>query len=137
MNMSHIRSTNSKPEEIVRKYLFVEGFRYRKNVKKLPGCPDIVLPKYKTVIFVNGCFWHKHDCPRFVWPSSNQDYWRPKILRNIERDNQSRKELETLGWKVITVWECELKKNVLNETLGKLIAELKAIDFSADNKETT
>lgn len=101
INMSHIRSTNSKPEEIVRKYLFAEGFRYRKNVKKLPGCPDIVLPKYKTVIFVNGCFWHKHDCPRFVWPSSNQDYWRPKILRNIERDNQSRKELETLGWKVI------------------------------------
>ena len=137
MNMSHIRSTNSKPEEIVRKYLFAEGFRYRKNVKKLPGCPDIVLPKYKTVIFVNGCFWHKHDCPRFVWPSSNQDYWRPKILRNIERDNQSRKELETLGWKVITVWECELKKNVLNETLGKLIAELKAIDSSTDNKETT
>ena len=123
INMSHIRSTNSKPEEIVRKYLFAEGFRYRKNVKKLPGCPDIVLPKYKTVIFVNGCFWHKHDCPRFVWPSSNQDYWRPKILRNIERDNQSRKELETLGWKVITVWECELKKNVLNETLGKLIAK--------------
>lgn len=137
INMSHIRSTNSKPEEIVRKYLFAEGFRYRKNVKKLPGCPDIVLPKYKTVIFVNGCFWHKHDYPRFVWPSSNQDYWRPKILRNIERDNQSRKELETLGWKVITVWECELKKNVLNETLGKLIAELKAIDFSTDNKETT
>lgn len=137
INMSHIRSTNSKPEEIVRKYLFAEGFRCRKNVKKLPGCPDIVLPKYKTVIFVNGCFWHKHDCPRFVWPSSNQDYWRPKILRNIERDNQSRKELETLGWKVITVWECELKKNVLNETLGKLIAELKAIDFSTDNKETT
>lgn len=137
INMSHIRSTNSKPEEIVRKYLFAEGFRYRKNVKKLPGCPDIVLPKYKTVIFVNGCFWHKHDCPRFVWPSSNQDYWRPKILRNVERDNQSRKELETLGWKVITVWECELKKNVLNETLGKLIAELKAIDFSTDNKETT
>ena len=136
INMSHIRSTNSKPEEIVRKYLFAEGFRYRKNVKKLPGCPDIVLPKYKTVIFVNGCFWHKHDCPRFVWPSSNQDYWRPKILRNVERDNQSRKELETLGWKVITVWECELKKNVLNETLGKLIAELKAIDFSTDNKET-
>ena len=137
MNMSRIRSTNSKPEEIVRKYLFSKGFRYRKNVKKLPGCPDIVLSKYKTVIFVNGCFWHKHDCPRFVWPSSNQDYWRPKILRNVERDNQSRKELETLGWKVITVWECELKKNVLNETLGKLIAELKAIDFSTDNKETT
>lgn len=126
MNMSHIRSTNSKPEEIVRKYLFAEGFRYRKNVKKLPGCPDIVLTKYKTVIFVNGCFWHKHDCPRFVWPSSNQDYWRPKILRNVERDNQSRKELETLGWKVITVWECELKKKVQENRLSKLAAEIKS-----------
>ena len=124
INMSHIRSTNSKPEEIVRKYLFAEGFRYRKNVKKLPGCPDIVLPKYKTVIFVNGCFWHKHDCPRFVWPSSNQDYWRPKILRNVERDNQSRKELETLGWKVITVWECELKKKVFEETMERVILQI-------------
>ena len=124
INMSHIRSTNSKPEEIVRKYLFAEGFRYRKNVKKLPGCPDIVLPKYKTVIFVNGCFWHKHDCPRFVWPSSNQDYWRPKILRNVERDNQSCKELESLGWKVITFWECELKKKVLEETMRKIIQQI-------------
>ena len=124
INMSHIRSTNSKPEEIVRKYLFAEGFRYRKNVKKLPGCPDIVLPKYKTVIFVNGCFWHMHDCPRFVWPSSNQDYWRPKILRNVERDKQSCKELESLGWKVITVWECELKKKVLEETMRKIIQQI-------------
>ena len=73
--MSHIRSKDTKPEVTVRKYLFSKGFRYRKNVKTLPGCPDIVLPKYKTVIFVNGCFWHKHDCPRFVWPSSNEDYW--------------------------------------------------------------
>ena len=71
MNMSHIRSKDNKPEEMVRKFLFSQGFRYRKNVRSLPGCPDIVLPKYRTVIFVNGCFWHKHDCPRFVWPSSN------------------------------------------------------------------
>ena len=78
-NMSHIRGTNTRPEEKVRKYLFHQGFRYRKNVRKLPGCPDIVLPKYRTVIFVNGCFWHKHDCPRFVWPSSNREYWIPKI----------------------------------------------------------
>ena len=110
--MSMIKGKNTKPEIIVRKYLFHCGFRFRVNVKRLPGTPDIVLRKYKTAIFVNGCFWHKHDCPRFVWPSSNQDYWRPKILRNVERDNQSRKELETLGWKVITVWECELKKKV-------------------------
>ena len=125
MNMSHIRSTNSKPEEIVRKYLFSKGFRYRKNVKKLPGCPDIVLPKYQTVIFVNGCFWHKHGCPRFVWPSSNQDYWRPKILRNVERDQLSRQELEALGWKVIVVWECELKKKVRDTRLAELEAEIR------------
>jgi len=128
MNMSHIRSTNSKPEEIVRKYLFSKGFRYRKNVKKLPGCPDIVLPKYQTVIFVNGCFWHKHDCPRFVWPSSNQDYWRPKILRNVERDQLSRQELEALGWKVIVVWECELKKKVRDTRLVTLEAEIRNQD---------
>ena len=125
MNMSHIRSTNSKPEEIVRKYLFSKGFRYRKNVKKLPGCPDIVLPKYQTVIFVNGCFWHKHDCPRFVWPSSSQDYWRPKILRNVERDQLSRQELEALGWRVIVVWECELKKKVRDTRLAELEAEIR------------
>ena len=125
MNMSHIRSTNSKPEEIVRKYLFSKGFRYRKNVKKLPGCPDIVLPKYQTVIFVNGCFWHKHDCPRFVWPSSNQDYWRPKILRNVERDQLRCQELEALGWKVILVWECELKKKVRDTRLAELEAEIR------------
>ena len=128
MNMSHIRSTNSKPEEIVRKYLFSKGFRYRKNVKKLPGCPDVVLPKYQTVIFVNGCFWHKHDCPRFVWPSSNQDYWRPKILRNVERDQLSRQELEALGWKVIVVWECELKKKVRDTRLAALEAEIRNQD---------
>ena len=125
MNMSHIRSTNSKPEEIVRKHLFSKGFRYRKNVKKLPGCPDIVLPKYRTVVFVNGCFWHKHDCPRFVWPSSNQEYWWPKILRNVERDQMNRQELESLGWKVIVVWECELKKKVRDSRLAELEAEIK------------
>ena len=124
MNMSHIRSTNSKPEELVRKYLFSKGFRYRKNVKSLPGCPDIVLPKYRTVIFVNGCFWHKHDCPRFVWPSSNQDYWKPKILRNVERDQKNAEELRALGWRVITIWECELKKALRNERLKLLAIEI-------------
>ena len=120
MNMSHIRSKNSKPEEIVRKYLFSKGFRYRKNVKTLPGCPDIVLPKYKTVIFVNGCFWHKHDCPRFVWPSTNEEYWRPKIMGNVERDKRNLAELQQLGWTVLTVWVCELKKKVIDATLEQL-----------------
>lgn len=129
MNMSRIRSTNSKPEEIVRKYLFSKGFRYRKNVKKLPGCPDIVLPKYKTVIFVNGCFWHKHDCPRFVWPSSNQDYWIPKIQRNIERDRLNAAELQKKGWHIITVWECELKKKNRELRLERLLSEITLDDF--------
>ena len=120
MNMSHIRSKNSKPEELVRKYLFSKGFRYRKNVKTLPGCPDIVLPKCKTVIFVNGCFWHKHDCPRFVWPSTNEEYWRPKIMGNVERDKRNLAELQQLGWTVLTVWECELKKKVIDATLDQL-----------------
>ena len=124
MNMSRIRSTNSKPEEIVRKYLFSKGFRYRKNVKKLPGCPDIVLPKYKTVIFVNGCFWHKHDCPRFVWPSSNQEYWKPKILRNVERDKNNCRVLSSMGWTVITIWECELKKKVFEGTMERVILQI-------------
>ena len=123
-NMSHIRSTNSKPEETVRKILFSHGFRYRKNVKTLPGKPDIVLPKYKTVIFVNGCFWHKHNCPRFVWPSTNTDYWIPKIQRNVERDIANHAELASLGWKVIVVWECELKKKCLDDTITRLEKEI-------------
>lgn len=128
MNMSHIRSKDSKPEEVVRKYLFSKGFRYRKNVKALPGCPDIVLPKYKTVIFVNGCFWHKHDCPRFVWPSSNEEYWRPKIMGNVERDKRNIAELQQLGWTVLTVWECELKKKVIDATLERLEKRLCKIE---------
>ena len=124
-NMSHIRSTNSKPEEIVRKYLFSKGFRYRKNVRTMPGCPDIVLPKYHTVILVNGCFWHKHDCGRFVLPSSNTEYWIPKINRNVERDKQNHKKLIDMGWKVLIIWECKLKKNVREDRLERLIKEIK------------
>ena len=126
MNMSHIRSKNTKPEELVRKYLFAQGFRYRKNVKSLPGCPDIVLPKYKTVILVNGCFWHKHDCPRFVWPSSNQEYWIPKIQKNVERDKANYQQLMDLGWRVFIVWECQLKAKVAESTLAELIRNLQA-----------
>lgn len=120
MNMSHIRSKNSKPEELVRKYLFSRGLRYRKNVKKLPGCPDIVLTKYKTVVFVNGCFWHHHDCGRFVWPSSNAEYWYKKINRNVERDTQNTTLLAEQGWQVLTIWECQLKKKVADENLQLL-----------------
>ncbi|MCD8214985.1 MAG: DNA mismatch endonuclease Vsr [Clostridiales bacterium] len=125
-NMSRIRSTNTKPEEQVRKYLFSQGFRYRKNDKRLPGKPDIVLPKYHTVIFVNGCFWHMHNCSRSRLPKSNLDYWEPKINRNIERDKMNYKLLTEQGWKVIVVWECELKKRVAEQRLKKLCDEIKA-----------
>ena len=123
-NMSHIRSTNSKPEEIVRKYLFSKGLRYRKNVRNLPGCPDIVLSKYRVIIFVNGCFWHHHNCPRFVWPSSNVEYWKNKIDHNVERDKKNKELLQAQGWRVITVWECELKKKIREQCLEKLYQEI-------------
>ena len=120
-NMSRIKGKNTKPEELVRKYLFSQGFRYRKNVRTLPGSPDIVLPKYKTAIFVNGCFWHGHvGCKYFVWPENNAEFWREKITANIERDSRNIKLLEQAGWKVLVVWECELKKNRLENTLGLL-----------------
>lgn len=123
-NMSHIRSTNSKPEENVRKYLFSKGFRYRKNDKRYPGKPDIVLPKYRTVIFINGCFWHKHDCPRFVWPSTNEEYWRIKISRNVERDMQVQSFLREQGWNVLVIWECQLKKKEFQATMDSLVNEI-------------
>lgn len=124
-NMSHIRSTDTKPEVNARKYLFSKGFRYRKNVKTMPGCPDIVLPKFKTVIFVNGCFWHKHDCSRFVWPSSNVEYWKNKINGNVARDRKNYELLKSQGWDVIVVWECELKRKNFNQTMDSLIQILK------------
>ena len=123
-NMSRIKGKNTKPEEIVRKYLFSKGFRYRKNDKRLPGTPDIVLPKYKTVIFVNGCFWHGHeDCRYFVWPKDNADFWKMKIESNIMRDIRKNKELLDRGWRVITIWECEIKQDE-DATLNKLTEQI-------------
>lgn len=121
-NMFCIKSKNTKPEEIVRKALFARGFRYRKNDRKLPGSPDIVLPKYKTVIFVNGCFWHGHtDCRYFVVPKTNTDFWLNKINTNIKRDKIKTSQLKELGWHVITIWECELKKLYFEKTINHLI----------------
>lgn len=125
-NMSAIHSRNTKPEGIVRKYLFAQGFRYRKNDPRLPGKPDIVLPKYKTVIFVNGCFWHGHEgCRYFVWPKNNADFWKSKIAGNVQRDSHNAQLLAEQGWNVITVWECELKKNLRETTLETLATQLK------------
>lgn len=124
-NMSRIRSKNTKPEEIVRKYLFSQGLRFRKNDKRYPGHPDVVLPKYKTMVFVNGCFWHMHDgCPAFVWPKSNPEYWKPKLVKNRQRDIDNTALLEHDGWKVITVWECELKGEKKEARLRKLCEEI-------------
>lgn len=111
-NMSQIHNKNTVPEETVRKFLFSKGFRYRKNDSRLPGTPDVVLPKYKTVIFVNGCFWHKHEgCKYFVWPKNNAEFWRNKIEGNVLRDARNYRQLEEMGWHVIVIWECELKRN--------------------------
>ena len=127
-NMSRIRSKNTKPEEMVRKHLFSQGFRYRKNDTRLPGKPDIVLPKYKTVIFVNGCFWHKHEnCKYFVWPKTNEDFWRAKINANVSRDQENMKLLSELGWNVIVIWECELKKEKYLLTLQELQKTLQGL----------
>jgi DNA mismatch endonuclease (patch repair protein) len=126
-NMSRIRSKNTKPEETVRKALFAAGFRYRKNDKRLLGHPDIVLPKYKTVIFVNGCFWHGHEgCRYFIWPKTNKEYWMEKINGNVERDKQTAASLSGLGWQVIVVWECELKKDKLDGTIQRLMQQIKS-----------
>ena len=109
--MASIHSKDTKPEMIVRRYLHACGFRYRLNSPRLPGHPDLVLRKYRTCIFVNGCFWHGHDCKDFVPPKTNTEFWTNKINRNKERDINVQKQLATMGWHCIVVWECELKKD--------------------------
>lgn len=119
--MSHIRSKDTRPEVLVRKSLFAVGFRYRLNVKALPGTPDIVLKKYHTIILINGCFWHGHEgCRHFVLPQTNRQFWEEKISRNRRRDTAVLARLEALGWKVITVWECELEPARRTGTLESL-----------------
>ena len=107
--MAGIKGRNTKPELVIRSGLHARGFRFRLHDKKLPGKPDMVLPKFKVVVFVNGCFWHRHDCHLFKWPKSRQDFWRQKIEGNVKRDIKVRKELEEMGWRHVTVWECALK----------------------------
>lgn len=127
-NMSRIAGKDTKPEELVRKYLFSKGFRYRKNVRKLPGTPDLVLPKYRTVIFVNGCFWHGHEgCKYFVWPKNNAEFWRQKIETNISRDQRNKAQLRDMGWNVLIVWECELRPPKRQATLERLESQLRQI----------
>ena len=124
-NMSQIKGKNTKPELLVRKFLFANGFRYRLHDPKLPGKPDIVLPKYKTVIFVNGCFWHGHKgCSYFVLPKTRTEWWQQKIKGTMARDKAAEIALNVIGWKVILIWECKLKKNNLTTTLTSLLLEI-------------
>lgn len=111
-NMSRIRSTDTVPEKVVRSYLHKKGFRFRLHVKTLPGHPDIVLPKYKTVVEVRGCFWHRHPgCKIATTPSSNTDFWQAKFKQNVERDKRHAEELKVLGWNLVVVWGCETERN--------------------------
>ena len=118
--MAAIRSNGTRPEILVRHYLWRQGFRYRVNLGRLPGHPDIVLRKYCTCIFVNGCFWHGHDCGAFRLPKTRVDFWRSKIERNKQRDKEVQQRLATMGWHCITVWECQLKKPMRDQTLKDL-----------------
>ena len=126
-NMSRINGKETKPEKTVRKYLFSKGFRYRKNLSSLPGKPDIVLLKYRVCIFVNGCFWHGHKgCKYFVWPKDNAEFWKKKITDNIVRDSKEHDLLAQMGWRVIVIWECQLKKSAIDKTLGDLVTDILA-----------
>jgi DNA mismatch endonuclease (patch repair protein) len=124
-NMSRIKGKDTKPEMLVRRFLHANGYRYRLHVKDLPGKPDIVLPKYKTVIFIHGCFWHGHEgCRYFVMPKTRTEWWRNKIDTNIQNDASALTRLTALNWSVITVWECQLKPSTIADTLEKLLLKL-------------
>jgi len=123
--MSHIHSKATKPEMAVRRWLWAHGYRYRLNVKSVPGKPDIVMRRYRTAIFVNGCFWHGHEgCNKFVMPKSNTDFWHAKIERNRTRDTRNYEELMQAGWQVIVIWECNLAKDKLETTMQQVAVAL-------------
>jgi DNA mismatch endonuclease (patch repair protein) len=122
--MSGIRGKDTRPEMIVRRALHAAGFRYRLHVKTLPGKPDIVLPKYRTVIFVHGCFWHGHDCKYFKWPKTRPEFWKEKIEKNIQRDCKSYQILQEDRWRVITIWECEIKNETIEKIIDTIISEI-------------
>lgn len=126
-NMSRIRSKDTKPELLVRRYLHKIGFRYRLHVKELPGKPDIVLPKFKTVIFIHGCFWHGHEeCRYYVVPKTRTEWWLEKIGKNTSNDTNAANLLKAAGWNVVTIWECELKKPQIDTTLNFLTSSLRS-----------
>ncbi len=123
-NMSRIRDKNTEPETSLRHWLWHQGYRYRLHTKELPGRPDIVFAKQKKIIFVHGCFWHKHDCRYFRWPKTNAEFWRKKILENVARDQNHCSVIATSGWRFLVVWECELRTHQLKSTIDKVSAFL-------------
>ncbi|MBE7173150.1 MAG: DNA mismatch endonuclease Vsr [Williamsia sp.] len=121
-NMSKIRGKDTKPEMLVRRYLFSKGLRYRLHDKRLPGKPDIVLPRYKTIVFIHGCFWHGHEgCKYYVVPKTRTEWWLTKINRNVVKDNENNMMLRDAGWQVIEIWECNLKSAYIDDTLDSLL----------------
>lgn len=134
-NMARVKSKNTKPEIFLRKLLWHKGFRYRLNYKKLPGSSDIYLSKYKTAIFVNGCFWHMHEnCKSSSIPINNHDFWKEKLERNVERDKKNYKDLKAMGIKVVVIWECEIKKMVKDEKFLEDFLHLKLNEFLYTDK---
>ena len=124
-NMSQIKGKNTKPEMLVRKFLFSKGFRYRLHVKNLPGKPDLILPKYKTIIFINGCFWHGHEnCKYYIMPKTRTEWWIDKINRTKQRDSENFLQLSESGWKIVTIFECELKREKREQTFNKILSIL-------------
>lgn len=133
-NMAAIHGKGTKPEMVVRRYLWGHGFRYRLNHPRLPGKPDIVMRKYRTCIFINGCFWHGHEgCKYYTIPKTNTEFWENKVNRNKERDNEVKHQLATMGWHSITIWECELKPKVREKTLESLAFTLNKIFLQDHN----
>ncbi len=133
--MSGIQGKNTKPELLVRKYLHCKGLRFRLHAKKLPGKPDLVFSKHKAVVFVHGCFWHSHPrCKFAAVPASNVDFWKQKLDANRERDQRNKRELKALGWRVLTVWECQLDERHLSGLVGKIKAEDKGINAESTTR---
>jgi DNA mismatch endonuclease (patch repair protein) len=132
-NMSRIRGKNTKPEILVRSALHAMGYRFRLHPRALPGRPDIVLPKYRTALFVHGCFWHRHGCQFSYTPKSRVKFWQRKFSRNVERDLQVRTELKSLGWRVVTLWECQVKsRDRLEKRIQQLFPSLSSTDSTAE-----
>lgn len=123
-NMSRIKGKDTKPERILRKWIWENGFRYRLHYKKLPGKPDIVFPGRRKVIFVHGCFWHKHNCRYFKWPATNTEFWRGKIEGNVERDLNNCKKLESLGWQYLVLWECMINNKGKDDIVDQIVTFL-------------